>query len=131
MPPFPSVPAIPTKLVPTVQCIYSVLKSSGAVQSLSLYSIDDFRFAVEYGFRNKDDQDVVSDIEFFDLGGSVTKGDKIPREVSRGAANEANEMETKLGLLSKCGLNSAFDNLLPQPKARTDWQKIDWPSEQP
>jgi hypothetical protein len=122
------VPAIPTALIPTVQCVHSVLKSSSTVRSISLYSIDGFRFATEYVFRNKDDPDVVFDIEFYALGGSVTESNKIPREVSMESASEAQSLESQLSLASKCHLNPAFDNLIPQPKPRADWQKIDWPS---
>src|ERR1051325_7054788 len=119
-----SVPAIPTAAIPTVRCIHRVLKSSSAVKSVSLYSIDGFRFAIEYAFRNKDGRVVVSDIEFFDLGGTVTVGDRIPREVSMETPDEAQRLESQLDLTAKCHLQGAFDNLLPQPKARADWQQI-------
>jgi hypothetical protein len=125
----PPLPAIPTAAIPTVQCIHHVLKSSSAVQLVSLYSIDNVRFAAEYVFRNKDDRAVVSDIEFFVREDSVTETDLIPREVSMATAAEAQDLETKLDLVSKCHLNVSLDNLLPQPKARAEWQKIEWPSD--
>ena len=121
------VPSLAPAAIPTVRCIHRALKSSSAVQSVSLYSIDGFRFAIEYAFRNKDGQIVASDIEFFVLGGTVTVGDKIPREVSTEAASEAQDLESKLDLASSCHLQYSLDNLLPWPKARADWQKMDWP----
>jgi len=122
-------PALPIAAMPAAQCIHRVLKSSSAVRSVDLYSIDGDRFAVEYVFRNKDNQAVVSDIEFFELNGSVIQGDKIPREVSMETASEAQDLESKLDLVSKCHLHPAFDNLLPPPKARIDWQEIGWPND--
>ena len=121
------VPSLAPAAIPTVQCIHHALKSSSAVQSVSLYSIDGFRFSIEFAFRNKDGQIVVSDIEFFVQGGTVTVGDKVPREVSMETASEAQDLESKLDLTSSCHLQYSFDNLLPWPKARADWQKMDWP----
>jgi hypothetical protein len=104
------------------------LKSDSAVQSVDLYSIDGFRFAVEYGFRNKDNRSVVSDIELIiDADEPVTQTDRIPREISQETATEAEELESRLDLNSKCHLRTVFDNLLPEPKARTDWLRMDWP----
>lgn len=120
-------PNLPAAAIPTVQCIYRVLKSSSAVQSVSLYSIDGYRFAIEYAFRNKDGRVAASDIEFF--GGSAIVTDKIPREISMETADEAQALEAKLGLTSKCRLHYAFDNLYPQPRARADWQRMDFPKE--
>jgi hypothetical protein len=123
-----ALPDIPTAAMPTVKCIYRVLKSSTTIQSVSLYSIDGFRFAAEYVFRNKADQVVVSDIELLiDPNGSVTETDKIPREISEETANEGEDLESKLDLNSKCHLAAALDNLLPEPRARADWRRIDWP----
>lgn len=123
-----SLPAVPASVIPTAQCVHRVLESSSAIQSIDLYSIDGFRLAAEFVFRNKAGQAVVSDIEFFELGGSVTEGDKIPREISRATVIEARDLESKLDLVSKCRLKPAFDNLLPPPKARAGWRKIDWPA---
>jgi hypothetical protein len=106
------------------------LKSDSAVQSVALYSIDGFRFAVEYGFRNKDNRAVVSDIELIiDADEPVTQTDRIPREVSQETATEAEELESSLDLSSNCHLTTAFDNLFPEPKARADWLRMDWPKE--
>ena len=123
-----SLQAVPPTAIPAVKCVHRILETSSAVQSVDLYSIDGFRFATEFAFRNKAGQAVVSDIEFFELGGSVAEGDKIPREISRATAIEATDLESKLDLVSKCHLNPAFDNLLPLPKARAEWRKIDWPA---
>jgi len=114
---------------PTVQCIYHALKSSSAVQSVSLYSADVSRFFIEYAFRNKEGQIVSSDIELFMGGDAVMRGDMIPREVSMETANEAHELEEKLDLTSNCRFQYSFDNVVPGPGARADWQKISWPNE--
>lgn len=123
-----SLPAIPPAAIPTVQCVRRVLESGSAVRSVGLYSIDGFRFAMEFVFRNKAGQAVVSDIELYELGNSVYLGDKIPREISTQTTIEAAGLESKLDLVSRCHLNPVLDNLLPQPKSRTAWRKIDWPA---
>jgi|GEM_PF-2750915 len=110
-----------------VRCIYGVLKSSDEVQSISLYSIDGFRFAIEYAFRNKGGRVVVSDLEFF--GESTYLTDKIPREISQDTTYEAQALERRLNLNSKCHLRYSLDNIYPQPKARADWQRMDFPKE--
>lgn len=120
-------PSLPATAIPMVRCIYGVLKSSSAVQSVSLYSIDGFRFAIEYAFRNNDSRVVVSDIEFFGASAMIT--DKIPREIPQDTANEAQALETKLNLNSECHLRYAFDNIYPEAKARADWQRMDFPKE--
>jgi hypothetical protein len=121
-------PDIPTAAIPTVQCIHRVLKSSCAIQSVTLYSLDGIRFATEYVFRNKNSQAVAYDIELIiEANGTVTETDKIPREVSKETADGAQDLESKLDLLSQCHIGTAFDNLIPGLKARAEWRKIDWP----
>lgn len=123
-------PVIPTAAIPSVRCIHQVLKSSGAVHSVSLYSIDSDRFAIEYAFQDKAGRNVVSDIEFFffEQRGAVWVTDLVPREVSEETADEAQALESRLELFSKCHLDQTFDNMIPQPKMRADWQKMDWPN---
>lgn len=121
-------PVIPSKAISAVECVHRVLKSSSAVQSVDLYSIDGTGFAVEYVFRNKDNHAAAYDIELFiETDGSVTETDKIPREVSQETMNEAQDLESKLDLLSKCRLSAVLDNLLPGPKRRADWRHMNWP----
>jgi len=120
-------PSFPAGAIPMVRCIYGVLKSSDEVQSISLYSIDGFRFAIEYAFRNKGGRVVVSDLEFF--GESTYLTDKIPREISQDTTYEAQALERRLNLNSKCHLRYSLDNIYPQPKARADWQRMDFPKE--
>jgi len=120
-----SVAVVPPKAIPTVRCIHRVLKASSAIQSISLYAVDDARFAIEYAFRNKKGQVVVSDIEFFGHDGMVT--DNIPIEVGQETMDEAQDLESKLDLTAKCHLHYSFDNLIPGPSARAEWQKMDWP----
>ncbi len=113
--------------IPQVQCVHRVLKSSKEVQSVSLYSIDDHRFAVEFEVRNQSGQVTVSDIEFIDLGGSLTESDKIPRGVSMATSTGARDLEAKLHLISTCNLETSLDNLRPQPKSRAEWRALSWP----
>jgi hypothetical protein len=117
---------LPPALRPAVKCIDEVLKSSSKVQSVSLYSVDGFRFAVEYAFRDSEDHVVVYDIELIgDADGSVAATDKVPREISKETMDEAFELELKLDLQGKCHLTPTLDNLMPGPAARSDWRKID------
>jgi hypothetical protein len=120
-------PSLPAAAIPMVRCIYGVLKSSNEVQSISLYSIDGFRFALEYTFHTKGGRVVVYDLEFF--GEDTYLTDKIPREISQDNADEAQALERRLNLNSKCHLRYSFDNIYPQPKARADWQRMDFPKE--
>jgi hypothetical protein len=123
--------SIPMSAIPTVKCVRELLKSSSAVQSVSLYSVDGFRFSVEYVFRDKKGQFVFSDIEMYALPGktSIFESDKVPREISEETMSEADDLELGLDLFTKCNLdNHSFDNLIPQPAARADWRRIDWPN---
>lgn len=45
--------SIPVQLLPTVRCLYGVLKSSPAIKSVDVYVIDDARFGFEYAFNGK------------------------------------------------------------------------------
>jgi len=124
-----SSPSISPATLPTIKCIYHILKSSGAVQSVNVYSIDETRIGIEHAFRNKDNQVVVFDIELLSLPGrSVVASDKVPREISEKTMNDAQNFESKLDLNSKCHLTWVFDNLIPSPRARADWRTIDWPN---
>jgi len=122
-------PAVPALTVPTIQCIHRVLKASRSVESVSFYSIDGSRFAVEYVFRNKDNQAVTFDMELIpEKDGSVFETNKVPREISQETMTEAETLESRLDLPSKCHFSGALDDLIPEPKARADWREIDWPN---
>jgi hypothetical protein len=127
---------IPAAAEPTIRCIHRALKSDRAVQSVDLYSIDESRFAVEFGFRNKTGRVVVSDIELLidaersvTEGGPVTETNLIPRGISEETAAEAGDLETRLDLRSKCHFDTALDDLYPGPTARAGWLRIGWPKE--
>ena len=123
---------IPAPLLPTVKCIYDVLKSSTIVKSVDVYSIDGARFGFEYAFNDKDGQPAVSYVELVapNLDARfVFLGDKIPREVPEYAMEEGSDLESNLQLGQKCHIESAFDNLLPQPTARATWHHIDLPKD--
>jgi hypothetical protein len=123
-----TLPRVPASAVPTIECIRTALKSDSPVQSVSLYSIDGTRFAIEYVFRAKDGHFTVSDIELFTDTKPVMQTDEVPRELSEETMNEAYDLEMKLDLHSKCKLDSVLDNAIPQPAARSAWQRIEWPS---
>ena len=122
---------LPTPLKPAVKCIYSLMKSSNAIQSVNLYDIDGFRYAIEFSFRNKQNNIVADDIELFSTpyDGQVWEGDKVPREISQQAMMEGSEIEDRLELTSKCHISQTFDNVLPQPLARKEWREIKRPTE--
>jgi hypothetical protein len=122
--------ATSTAALPAVQCIYRVLKSSSAVKKVTLYSIDGYRFAIEYSFRINKTKLAFADLEFtVEPDGSLMEGDRIPREESMKTADAALKLESKRNLISKCSLGVAFDNVFPPPKPRADWQRINWPWE--
>jgi hypothetical protein len=122
--------AIPERLLPSVKCIYSLLKSSPAVRSVDVYAIDDFRLGFEYTFTGTDGQPAVSYEELLPLAnGSAFLGDKIPREVTEHAMMEGSDLTSNLHLAQKCHLQEGFDNLYPQPPARVTWRRIDLPKD--
>ena len=121
---------IPPEALPAVKCIYRLLKSSSAIQSVDVYSMDGFRTGIEYAFRDHNGQVLVSDIELVSPSAdAVFLGDKVPRELSEEAVNKGQDLLFGLHLDEKCRLTWAFDNLLPQPKARTEWRRLDLSNE--
>jgi hypothetical protein len=123
----PPVSSVPVSATPTVKCVRELLKSNSSVQSVSLYSVDGFRFSVEYIFRNKSGQFVFSDIVMYG-DNPVVGSDKVPREISEETMKEADDLERGLDLYAKCNIdNHTFDNIFPQPAARARWRRIDWP----
>ena len=122
--------SIPTPLLPTVKCIYSVLKSSAAVRSVDVYVIDGFSFGFEYAFTGIDGKLAVSDVELVvPSPAPAFLGDKIPREVTERAMMAGSALESDLNLSQKCHLHYAFDNLLPPPTARATWRRVDLPKD--
>lgn len=113
-------PPIFAKAEATVKCVYRVFKSNPAVQSAEAYGVDDFRFAIEITFRGKDGRLLTSDTlvavmpdgSAFESGMTLEAMDVMGRDVDK-------------ALRSKCHVPSAFDNLLPGPNDRAEWQRID------
>ena len=119
---------IPAPLLPTIKCIYNVLKSSSAVSAVDVYVIDDSRFGFEYTFIGTDSQPAVSYVELVTLSPDYGfLGDKIPREVPEHAMMKGVDLTSSLHLAQKCHLREAFDNLFPQPPARVRWRRINLP----
>lgn len=120
---------IPATAIPTVKCVYDLLKASPAVQSADVYVIDDVRSAVEFRFNGKDSKIIIADLML--LAGSPSKAYdmtydiKIARNEPQAAGWESTGFISSLMVSSKCRVTPAFDDLIPGPEPRADWQQID------
>jgi hypothetical protein len=121
-------PSIPVTAIPTVKCVYGLLKSSPAVQSVDVYVIDEFRSAVEYRFKGKDGDVIIADLRLLASPADVTYEITIPRDEPQKAEWESTEFLSSLNVSSKCPVSPAFDSVVPGPKPRAEWQHMDWPS---
>ena len=122
-------PEIPIATMPTVKCVYRILKSSGAVQSVDAYAIDGFRSAIEYTFRDKNGHQVISDIMLSGRHYSFP----IQHDESQVVVAQDMDFASRISdrLSSECHVSPAFDNLLPSPKVRADWRRVDLPDHSP
>lgn len=119
---------IPPLAVQTVKCIRRVLKSSGSVSSVTLYSIDSSRIAIEVSFVRANGRSGTFDVEYFaGENGSITMTDRIPTEIPQEVADEAEILLSSLRLQAKCNFAATFDNVLPEAAARTEWRRLNWP----
>jgi len=55
-------PTIPLKHKASIKCIYSILKSNGAVRSVDTYALDGFRSAIEFTFTDVKGEQSTTDI---------------------------------------------------------------------
>ena len=122
----------PVAQMPTVECVYSFLKSQADVHSVETYRVDGLRSAVGYTFQTIDGKLVGSAIMItgISLGGRLTY-DGIPQK---------NDSQKTIGLEmdflasisnkleSKCRITSVFDDLAPLPPSRQHWQREDLPN---
>jgi hypothetical protein len=116
-------PQIPSGIRPAMGCVLRLLKSNSAVRSADVYIVDDLRSAVEYAFRDRNGEDRVSDIVL--LGGTysgMSPRDKSEKAIAAGM-DFLGGISEKLG--SKCHIEPAFDNLMPPPKPREKWLRVE------
>ena len=122
-------PSIPASAIPTVKCLYSLFKSSPAVQAVDIYVVDEWRLAIEFRFTGKDRKAIISDLMLFsaesDKGYDITYDIQIPRSEPDAAGWDSADFVYSLNLGSKCGVSPVFDSTVPGPKARDEWQRVD------
>lgn len=117
---------IPTAAIPAVKCLYGLFKSSPAVQAADLYTIEKGRSAIEFRFKGKDGNIIVAYLMLLTVSTPVTYDVTIPRKEPETAGWESVDFISSLKLSSGCGVTAAFDNLVPGPKPRPEWQQVDW-----
>lgn len=123
-----SSPEISAAAMPTVKCVYALLKSNPAIRWVNAYAIDGNSSAVEYAFRDKDSVDVVSDILLSGpLGGKITFSGTTEHDHPEDRDAEAIGFFATISddLNAKCHISPGLDNLLPPPKSRQEWRRID------
>jgi hypothetical protein len=123
--------------VSTLNCIYNLLRSDESVHSTSVYSVDGFRSAVEFSFRDKKYGDIVADIVL--SGGRI--GDQMTYNLGRFSTNSPDQLTQDKALRSaefvgkllarSCSVTPALDDVLPFPPPRAEWQQVEWPSQPP
>lgn len=126
-----ALPDIPSATIPTVNCIYHLLKSNGAIQSVDVYAIDDVRSAVEYRFKGKDGNVIIADLMLLTVSPRVTYDIAILKNEPQEAGWQSTEFLSNLNVSSKCHIAPAFDSLMPPPSPRTEWRLIDWSKQPP
>lgn len=120
-------PRLPASTVTAIKCMYPAMRAIPAIQSLEVYAIDNHRSAIEYGFRDSDGETVVDDLVLLD-GDDVLIGDKGPPTRPPSKTDAANDFRIGLSnIVSKCNIGSALDNVVPQPKPRQEWVRVNWP----
>jgi len=120
-------PTIPLKHKASIKCIYSILKSNGAVRSVDTYALDGFRSAIEFTFTDVKGEQSTTDIL---LSGVLKDGSTLYGYGSPDRQSEQRELENQQflssiaeTLVSECHLLPAFDNLFPQPPPRQKWRR--------
>jgi hypothetical protein len=120
-------PEIPASVRTALKCIYLLLKSNSQFQSVDVYSVDDFRSALEFTIRGKDGHDLTSDILLSGPFGGATTWSLVTLhgETTAQGFEELDSLTKSFpGWDSSCNLKPAADNLLPQPKPRSEWRRL-------
>ena len=123
-------PKIATDTIPAVECVYRLMKSDPAIQTVNVYAVDKFRSAIEYSFRYKDGEHT-ADLVFSGWGHGRSRFYMSATRESPQTSSREYEILSNLNLPYKCPAVPAFDNAEPTPKPRDDWQRVTWPSQSP
>lgn len=115
---------IATATIPAVECVYRLMRSDPAIQSVDVYAVDRFRSAIEYRFRDKEGE-LTADLVLtgWKPGRSTFY---MPGSKSARSSFREGEFISKLNL-QRCPLSPAFDDLEPPPKPRDEWRQVNWP----
>ena len=122
-------PEISPAAMPALKCVYGLLQSYAAVQSVDAYAVDGLRSAIEYSFRDRDGRIVISDIMLsgVSIDGALTySGVPHLRDSQKTIGMEMDFLRSvSADLRSKCHVTPALDDLLPEPKSRPQWRRVD------
>jgi hypothetical protein len=133
-------PIVKPSFVTAVNCIRQIFQSNGSVETVDLYRVPNREFAIEFRFVDTDNQLVVGDIMLSDRpswGTEITYTTLhffTQEEVLRGDQGKVVDRESafvdSLDLARNCGTSGpgGFDDTLPGPAPRSQWQKVDWPN---
>ena len=123
-----SAPSIAPAKLAAMKCVYGALKSAPEVQSVAVYSIDGFRHAIEYTMRTRSGHVLAGDMMISgatdgDFGWSVVA---FHGETTDEGFEELDFLMNAVpNLDSKCHLKPVGDHLIPGPKPRSEWQRMD------
>lgn len=118
-------PSISPAVIRTVKCVYDLLKSSPAVQSVDVYVVDKSRSAVEYRFKGKHGNVVTSDLMLTTTFVPDVIWEIIePQGKSRDDLPESDPFSAEK-MDSICHVSPGFDDTIPGPKPRAEWQQVD------
>lgn len=122
-----SAPHIPVARMTAIKCAYGPLQSNPRVLSIAAYSIDGFRHAIEFTFRGKSGHVLTGDMMISgpmdgELGWSIVAfhGESGPE-----GFEELDFLDKAVpDMDSKCHLSPMGDNLIPGPKPRSKWKRL-------
>jgi hypothetical protein len=126
-----SSPSLPAGTLPPIRCIYNILKPEKAVLSIDVFAIDSARSAVEYSFRDPNNEVIVSDIVLLTTAGRVTYHGATAVQPPPSAREQSMKFLASLNLSQECHIVASFDSLVPGAKPRADWRKIEWLNQPP
>jgi hypothetical protein len=110
-----------------LKCVYNLLNSSLGVQKVEAFSVDGFRHAIEFTIRAENGHVLTGDMMLSErTNGTFTWSVRAFHGESTEDGFEELDFLTKAipDLDSKCHMTPAMDNLLPGPRPRSEWQRI-------
>ena len=114
---------IPAPEKALLECIYHLLKSNAKVQSVDVYARDDWRFAFEYATRDASGRVLISDLMLF---GNFWDMQPQHGELTDTGFEELDFLTKAFpDMDSKCHVSPAGDHLLPGPKPRAEWRRVE------